>query len=251
LDLKCYTYPGWQPRIRTAATRRDWMDAAPESYAYRCLPLNIANSHGWEILSPCGFEAVWNGGPAPEDVSITVDGGTKPEDVPVALFGLGTVTFHVAGLFRTEPGWNLWVGSPPNAAKDGIAALGGIVETDWSPYTFTMNWRFTRPAHRVRFEENEPFCFIFPVQRQLIETVEPQIIPIDNAPELKEQFEAWSVSRNSFQAEVLKNPPSQPHEKWQKLYYRGVDPHGQEAVSDHKSKLRLKEFSPCPHASNT
>nr|WP_234844589.1 DUF6065 family protein [Sinorhizobium meliloti] len=23
----------------------------------------------------------------------------------------------------------------------------GIIETDWSPYTFTMNWRFTRAGH--------------------------------------------------------------------------------------------------------
>jgi hypothetical protein len=222
------------------------MDATPESFAYRCLPLNIANSHGWELLSPCGFEAVWNGGSDAADVTIVVDEGADPADVPVSLFGQGSITFHVAGLFRTPPGWNLWVGGPPNMGKDGIAPLNGIIETDWSPYTFTMNWRFTRPGQPVRFEENEPFCQIFPVERAVIESVEPRFLPIDDAPDLKRQFERWSHSRDAFQAEVVANPPELPSAKWQKLYYRGVDADGASVIDDHQSKLRLKKFAGMP-----
>ena len=61
-ELVCYLHAGWAPLIRPAPATRAWMDATPEAFAYRCLPLNIANAHGWEILSPCGFEAVWDGG---------------------------------------------------------------------------------------------------------------------------------------------------------------------------------------------
>src|SRR5277367_4965853 len=63
MDLICYLCPGWAPMIRPASATRDWMDGTQLSFAYRCLPLNIANAHGWEILSPVGFEAIWNGGP--------------------------------------------------------------------------------------------------------------------------------------------------------------------------------------------
>ena len=49
------------------------MNATHYRFAYRCLPLNIANAHGWEVLSPAGFSAIWHGGPAIEDVKITVD----------------------------------------------------------------------------------------------------------------------------------------------------------------------------------
>ena len=246
MELKCYVYPGWQPRLRAAASRRDWMDAAPESFPYRCLPLAIANAHGWEILSPCGFEAYWNGGPLPEDVVVTPDPGTQSHDAPVALFGQGTITFHIQGLFRTDPGWNIWVGGPPNSAKDGIAPLSGIIETDWAPYTFTMNWRFTRPRQSMRFEENEPFAFIFPIERNAIETVEPHVIPMEEAPDIKAQFEEWSRSRDAFQKKVAHNPPKDPKDKWQKLYYRGVDAYGGRSVSDHKTKLRLPEFKGGP-----
>ncbi|UVO55320.1 cupin-like domain-containing protein [Sphingomonas sp. SUN039] len=244
MDLICYLYDGWKPRIRPASSRRDWMDATPESFAYRCLPLNIANAHGWEILSPCGFEAAWNGGADASDVTLRADSGTADHDAPVALFGQGTLTFHIAGLFRTPPGWNLWVGGPPNSVKDGIAPLGGIVETDWSPYTFTMNWRFTRPNHWVRFEADEVICHLFPVERRVVEAVVPRLVPIDDNPALKADFEAWSASRDAFHVEVRDNPPSRPTDKWQKLYYRGSCPSGKIGTDDHQSKLSLRPFVP-------
>ncbi|MBO9518738.1 MAG: cupin-like domain-containing protein [Porphyrobacter sp.] len=242
IALDCYVYSAWKPRIRAASPRREWMDATPERFAYRCLPLNIANAHGWEILSPCGFEAEWNGGSGAADVVVRPDPGSEAHRVPVALFGQGTVTFHVEGILRTPPGFNLWVGGPPNHAKDGIAPLGGVIETDWSPYSFTMNWRFTRTNHAVRFEENEPFCFFFPVERHLLESVRPRILGIETEPELKRQFEEWSRARDAFQVEMASNPPDNPSAKWQKFYYRGVLTDGCPGTQDHQSKLRLAEF---------
>ena len=243
MDLKCYVYPGWTPRLRAASAKRVWMDKAPESFPYRCLPLNIANSHGWEILSPCGFGVEWNGGPAVDDVIVRPDPGTPAHDAPVALFGVGSFTIHVQGLFRTPPGWNLFVSGPPNVAKDGAAPLTGIIETDWAPYTFTMNWRLTRPNHSVRFERDEPIAHIFLVQRDVIQSVTPRIVPIDEDPELKSAFEAWSRSRDEFQQHTRDNPPKKPADKWQKSYYRGLMPDGRCPISDHQARLNVREFS--------
>jgi hypothetical protein len=155
IDLACYVYPGWRPRIRAAPQRRDWMDATPESFAYRCLPLNIANAHGWELLSPCGFEAEWNGGAAVDDVVVRPIRDAAG-DAPVALFGQGVLTFHVRGPVPHAAGLQPLGRRPPNAAKDGIAPLTGVIETDWSPYSFTMNWRFTRPGQVIRSRRTNP-----------------------------------------------------------------------------------------------
>jgi len=243
MDLKCYVFQGWEPRIIPAPAQRDWMDSAPESFPYRCLPLAIANSHGWQVLTPFGFEVEWNGGPAAEDVIVRPDANVLPHEVPVPLFGLGTFTIHIQGLFRTPPGWNIFVSGPPNAAKDGIAPLAGIIETDWPPYTFTMNWRMTRPGHVARFEADEPIAHFFPIQRNVIENVAPRFVPIDEEPELKAQFEAWSASRDAFQQHVRDHPPAKPADKWQKFYYRGLMPDGHCPVADHQSKLRVAEFA--------
>lgn len=136
------------------------------------------------------------------------------------------------------------MGGPPSSVRDGIAPLSGVVETDWSPYTFTMNWKLTRPDHWVRFEADEPFCHLLPVERAMVEDVRPRYLPIEAAPALKAQFEAWSASRNAFQRRMRDAPPSKPADKWQKLYYRGVDPTGAPGAPDHRTKLTLAPFAP-------
>jgi len=242
-DLICYLHPGWEPLIRPAPATRAWMDATPDSFAYRCLPLNIANAHGWEMLNPCGFDACWDGGIGPEAVTIRSEGGEAGAvRAPVSLFGQGVITFHVEGIFRTPPGWNMWVGGSPNRAKDGIHALCGVIETDWSPFTFTMNWRFTRPDHWVHFDAMEPFCFLFPVQRAAIERFRPRIEPLDSDPATQAGFVAWSQARDEFHRCMAQTPPSASADRWQKHYYRGVDVEGRALIDDHRSKLRLPAF---------
>lgn len=218
------------------------MDDTPDRFAYRCLPLNIANAHGWELLNPRGFEAEWDGGSGVDAVTIRADSDAPVGDLAVSLFGQGVVTFHVEGLFRTPPGFNLWVGGSPNAAKDGIQPLTGVIETDWSPYSFTMNWRFTRPGQVIRFDENEPFCFLFPVERGLLERFRPRMAPISEAPDLGRQFDAWSTSRDAFHAQMKAETPARKSDTWQKLYYRGLDSDGEPGAPDHRAKLRLAEF---------
>lgn len=242
MELTAYLHPGWAPLIRPAPASRAWMDATPESFAYRCLPLNIANAHGWEVLTPCGFVAEWNGGTEPSALTITLDPGADPARAPVSLFGQGVLTFHIEAIFRTPPGWNLWIGGSPNRAKDAIAPLTGIVETDWSPFTFTMNWRFTRPGVAVCFEAMEPIGFIFPLQRAALEDFEPEFAPLAAAPATAARFQAWSEARDAFHEAVQRQPPAAPADRWQKHYYRGVDVAGETLVPDHRTKLRLRPF---------
>jgi hypothetical protein len=218
------------------------MDQTPESFAYRCLPLSIANAHGWELLNPLGFEATWNGGTGVDSVSIRFDAEVVAERVAVSLFGQGVLTFHVEGIFRTPPGWDLWITGSPNRMKDAIAPLSAVVESDWSPYTFTMNWRFTRPGLPVRFDAMEPFCFVFPVQRNAIEAFAPRFAAIETDSALLGRFQDWSRARNEFHARALTKLSSAPADKWQKHYYRGIDISGESLVHDHRTKLRLKPF---------
>ena len=242
MDLIAYFRADWTPFIRPAAPKRGWMDSTPDAFAYRCLPLTMANGHGWEILAPCGFEAQWDGGPTTDAVRIVLDPGTDDCFVPVSLFGGGVLTFHVEALIRTPPGWNLWVTGPPNSPKDGLGPLTGLIETDWSPYTFTMNWQFTRAGHRIRFERGEPFCFFFPVERGALERFDPSLVPLGEAPEVERKFEAWRASRLGLHERMATDRPAAPSETWQKAYYRGADPDGTPGTTDHQQKLRLKPF---------
>jgi hypothetical protein len=242
MKLTAYVSDGHRLDIRPAPVERDWMDATRQRFAYRCLPLNIANAHGWEILCPSGFAATWNGGAGAEAVEVHPDAGSQAP--ALSHFAHGVLTFHIPCVFRTDPGYDLMAQGPINRPKDGIAPLSAIIETDWAPYSFTMNWMFTRPGARVRFEQGEPFCHIFPLRRGELETAEPAMRAISSEPELQRQFEAWTASRREFNTE-LKQPGSQAQEeRWQKLYYRGLDADAERAaIGDHRTRLRLKPFA--------
>jgi len=226
--------------LRAAPATRSWMDETSDAFAYRCLPLNIANAHGWEFLTPSAFSARWDGGSGMGAIDIRSSSGTHAR--PTSIFGHGVLTFHVNGIFRTEPGWNLFIGGSPNSPKDGIYPLNGVIETDWSPYTFTMNWRFTRADHWISFEEGEPFCFVFPVQRGVLETAKPEIKDLASDPALKEEHAQWSLERRDFTDRLMVKGSSEAKMRWQKRYYRGLTMQDEQGIPDHQAKLRLPEF---------
>jgi hypothetical protein len=214
------------------------MDRTRDAYAYRCLPLAIANQHGWELLSDGTHEAIWNGGDHLDDMDVSSSAGAA---AAVSHFGHGILTFHVPCIFRTEPGMNLWISGPVNQNKDGIAPLSGLIESDWMPYSFTMNWQFTRANQRVRFEEGEPICSFFPVPRGLVESAEPEFRELDTDPVTKEDYRAWSADRDKLNDQIQKNLAAARERGWQKNYFQGRRPDGQRFQS-HQTKLQVKPF---------
>ena len=218
------------------------MDQAGDGFAYRCLPLNIANAHGWLILNPTPFIAEWDGNAGLDAVTVRPIG---PDGTTIAAshFGVGVLTLQVNALFRTEPGYDLMVTGPFNQTKDALQPLTGMVETDWSPFTFTMNWKFTRKHTPVSFDRGEPFCMIVPVRRGLIEAVQPEFRALDQDPEVRDAFAAWADSRRAFNA-ALQVPGSEAQaEKWQKDYFKGGARFG-ESPPDHRTRLRPAPFTP-------
>ena len=240
-QLIAYVIDGHDLRIRPAPVEREWMDDTDQRFAYRCLPLNIANAHGWEILCPQAFSAIWDGRTGIDAIRIKAKAGVGPS--AISHFGGGILTFHIPCLFRTEPGVDLFATGPINRPKDGIAALSGIIETDWSPYTFTMNWKFTRPNQRVHFEVDEPFCHLFPLARGSLESLTPEIRSLSANPELDREYRIWSESRNVFNAALADPASKAAQEKWQRTYFQGVCPSGAPGPDGHRSRLRLRPFA--------
>ena len=102
---------GW--RLRPSPPRRHWMDELP--HAYKCLPLVIANQWGWQILCPTDIVITWSGDPNLAGLQIDV----APQFLPAikSQFGSGIVTFSLPWLFRTPPGWDLYLKGPSNRWK--------------------------------------------------------------------------------------------------------------------------------------
>lgn len=175
-------------RIVPASAVAKWMDADPTKLAHSCQPLLLANQAGWCLLAPSDVEAKWNGRPAPKDLHIRSDTSSA-----MSNFGMGIITWRIPYLFRTPPGWQLWVKGPTNCHLDGALALEGVVETDHALETFTMSWKLTREGV-VKWSAGDPICQLVPIQIEPIAGFSPTIV--DPAPkDIQESFRAWAIRR--------------------------------------------------------
>jgi hypothetical protein len=238
MELICFDIVPDRVDLHPAPRRRGWMDDTPNAFAYRCLPLTIANSHGWEMLCPFGFEIVWNGGPLLTDLAITTD---APNDAAfiTSHFGCGIVTFNPMVILRTPVGWNLWLTGPVNAFKDGVQAMSASMETDWMPYTFSVNWKVTRPGAQIRFEKGEPFCCFFPVKRGVVAACEPRRAPLSSTPAVENAYK-WAHARRGLGVTLV----SDTKEQFQGWYMRGDMPdRSPQPIDDHESGITPRPFS--------
>jgi len=225
--------------LRTAERSRQWIDDLPERFGYRCLPLTIANQVGWEVLNPAAFTARWNGKDGLDAISIRFH--DEKSDLVGSHFGHGVLTFTLGYLFRTSKAHNTWVRGPANAPKDGIAPLEGIIETDWAPFTFTMNWQFTRKRLKVTFEKDEPICTVIPYPRHYIGKFEPNRQSLNANPQLYQQYVDWRNDRMAFNEELQQAGSAAAKQGWQRKYMKGSDQQGN-VFAGHETKIRVKEF---------
>lgn len=251
INIKAYKV-GQTLEMRPASPKREWMDDSVAKNPYRCLPLNIANSFGWEFINPSKFSLEWNGGKGPKDVILKREAGVV---FPHPHFGEGTFTWHTGYMFRTEYPYAMYVMGPPNFPKSNVIALSGIVETFWIPFTFTMNWRFTQPG-KVDFYPGDVVCQVFPIDISMFDNVNPEVHSLSDNPELEEQYWNWSLARNAFM-NLKSFQKTRTGASWQKDYLRGTyakidettgcpfnSPRSKEEAKElpHKSKMVVPEF---------
>ncbi len=241
LELECFPTAQRPPEIVPGRPQRAWMDRFDQRHPYRCLPLTMANTTGWELLCPMAFTAEWNGGTNQRDITFKSDYPHPDfDDFIKSHFSGGVLTFHPGYLFRTPNRWSMWVSGPPNHIKDGIQPLTALVETDWLPFPFTMNWIFTRPG-RIRFEKKEPFCFMTLMQDKQLEAFDVVQRSLEGNKALKDQYDAWTGRREEFNKGLRNRDPETIREAWQRFYFKGEMPDETgPSPAEHVNKRRLK-----------
>jgi hypothetical protein len=230
--------------VEPAALKRKWMTDTREEYAYRCLPLNIANQHGWAIYPNRDIIALWTGDETNSKDSVKVL--ENPDKLAVSHFGHGILTFSFPFLIRLDPGYSLYISGAPNHHIKGIQPCTGIFEADWATYSFTMNWRFTHANVPVVFSRHDPMMFFFPVPRNIVNETETKFSDLqDQESEYIEQYKMFTEKRGEFNNRLTDDPDGNKEDYpdgWQKHYFRGLYPDGTKCPFDHKTKLKPSSF---------
>ena len=241
MPLIAYPISSLEMPLMVAPAGRDWMAATPRHFAKRCLPLLIANRAGWLLISMHTFTVTWGGEESPASLKVQYLSGGAPYPAN-SHFGSGILTFTVPFLFRTPPGINLLVRGPANYFKDGIAPLEGIVETDWTEATFTMNWKMTRPHHTVTFERGDPVAMLVPQRHGDLERFDPVVRDIATDQNLMSSYIEWVKSREAHNKEKLDRDSDAYRRGWEGNYFRGMGFGSSAAAEDHQQKITLKDF---------
>ena len=234
-------------RLVPGRKQRQWMDETPNKYAYRCLPLSIANCTGWDLFMPCDLMVSWNGGNKQTDIQLNFENDEFGKFAD-SLFGCGIITFHPGFLLRTSKDWDLLVTGPINQSHDGAIPLSGVVETNWLEFTFTMNWKLERPGTFL-WPCDIPVARIIPVPSEIDVQTESRHITDNELLCAAYRMKANKRSRDisdlqeayATQSDVGSVKYGQPSTEWDKEYYRGVDSKGVK-VYNHKLIRIYPEF---------
>jgi hypothetical protein len=220
---------GWS--LRPSPMRRHWMDQVP--YSYQCLPLVVANQWGWQLLCPTDLWVTWDGTPEPSGVRVDVD-----PQYAVAIksqFGRGIVTFSPPYLFRTSPGWDLYLKGPGNRWKPNCVPLEGVIETWWLNYTFTLNWKLVEPG-TVAFAKGESLGQLIPVPHDTFQGATASEAPITYEPNAAEELLRWRDERRK-----RASLPNRTHQLYRKA----------EGIEDHLVRISVPPILPMPNQNST
>jgi hypothetical protein len=211
--------------LRPSPARRLWMDEDP--HAYKCLPLVAANQWGWQILCPVDLRVTWDGSPDPSGLTIEVAASHRP--AIKSQFGSGIVTLSPPWLFRTSPGWDLYVKGPSNRWKANCVPLEGVVETWWLNYTFTLNWKIIEPGS-VEFARGESLAQLIPIPHATFSQARAEEAPIVAAdPRAARELMEWRDARRNIADHAVNT-----HQRYRKA--QGID--------GHLRAVQVPEFEP-------
>lgn len=223
---------GQRLNIEQAPVNRAWMDSTPGGYAYRCLPMTYASRHGWAVRAPYDIEVIWDGGNNEDSTKIICGRYTEHG----AVFadngtGNGILTFHINAVPRTPPEFNLWLMGGPNLVIPGASPLSGVVESDWTFASPTMNWKLTEPNKLVTFKKGDPVFFFVPVHKTYLEFFEILHADIADEPEM--------LSRLNEHAQWRQETEARGEAVFGKKYMRGQNPDGSTPNWEHNHMTRL------------
>ena len=122
--------------------------------------------------------------------------------------------------------------------------MDAVIETDWSPAPFTMNWQLLRAGEDVRVLAGEPLCLFVPQRRGELASFVAELVDATDAADVHGPVTRWSEERARFLDDLQVEASDARLLGWQKDYFRGRS-HGGRAP-EHQTRVKLTPFKERP-----
>jgi hypothetical protein len=130
-----------------ATKLRDWWDDNPRTanHAKHCLPLQMANSLGWYILSPGTFIVSWDGDVHAPATIVHIEKSSHYEVDAHAAFGSFTVQPKFIPVTERE-GDFVFIKGIPNERGCPYSCMEAVIEAWWSVGRFGLVFLLNQPG---------------------------------------------------------------------------------------------------------
>lgn len=233
---RLFDTPGPGLDLVAATVDRVWMDETVMRFAYRCLPLSIANQGGWVVTCPLDFTATWTESGIEFVADDPAEAALWAPFIGERYGQVGIFGFRLPWAFRTDVGTGLFTRGPANDGVPDAMALDAFYDTGEAEAAFTADWKLVAKDRPARFRKGAPVALLMPMPIGLLEAMQPKLVALRDNPELFAAYSRWADGRRSFLAD-----PTRQDGDWQKDYFQGktqagVRKHG------HKTRLALRPF---------
>jgi hypothetical protein len=170
--IDVYKIGQYPANIKQTSMKRDWMDSTYDSHAYRCFPVSLANTIGYEISFPEDISFIWDGISDSTPDHVKIISGHK-------YVGTGrsnaTISFSTSLIFKTSSNITMMHMPVPNFFVDGAQAFTGLISTSFYEDPMPAAWKITRANEVITIKANQPVVTIVPIPLKQISSLEMNI----------------------------------------------------------------------------
>lgn len=224
--------------IKQTRLKRDWMDSTWQAHAYRCFPVQLGNTIGYELSLPEDLTFTWNGIENESERNVQILNGAK-----YAYTGRGhaTISIKTGITFKTPENMSIMQMPVPNWFHKDFISFTTVISTSWYWQELPCAIRILTPHKEITIKKDEPFATLVPVSLSTMS--ETKLI-------LKE-YQHWQRDVEYNREKMKAFEEIRKQNKWTDWYRNAVD-HTGESLGKHEVKnLKLEIEDERPNYGNS
>lgn len=217
--------------IKQTRIKREWMDNTFSGHAYRCFPISLANSIGYELSLPEDITFIWDGIDDTSPDHIKILKGTKYCNTSRAN---ATLSFKTGIIFKTNKNISMMHMPVPNLFNYDYQTYTSIISTSFYDIEFPSAIKVITPNKEITIKANSPFATIIPISLTEMSNTELILESLDKTQEY--------YNYQNEKAKAFNDITSQG--EWADWYRNAVD-HKGNSIGEHEVKsikLSIKDM---------
>lgn len=208
--------------IKQTRIKRDWMESTWEKHAYKCFPVSLANTIGYELSLPIDVTFVWDGINDSTADHVKVLSG---EEFIYNSRANATISFKTGIVIKSDPNISFLHMPVPNLFNDNYQTFTSVISTSFFDQEFPSAIRILKPDKAITIKADEPFATLMPISLSNMSNIQLNLNDFD----MDEKWYKDNEERGKLAYELNKKG------EWTN-WYRNATDHNNISVGEHEVK---------------